>query len=479
MHSVDKLFVGGRWVDPRGSGRLELISPVSEEVIGYAPEGNEQDIDAAVEAAREAFNSGPWPRMKPAERAAIMAKMADHLRRNMDDIVEVLLDEVAVPREPTTLNAHAVPMLLDYYGNMAKAYEFEQVRTGLRGKLTVRYEPVGVVGAIVPWNAPLFILMLKIAPALAAGCTIVAKPAPETPISGFKFAEAAEAAGLPPGVLNIVPGGREVGESLVRHPGIDKISFTGSTAAGRKIAAICGEDLKRVNLELGGKSAAIVLDDARIEDVLPTVISSGMCLNNGQACVALTRILLPKSRYAEFEKAITEFVAGIRPGDPRMQSTGIGPLIAERQRDRVESYIAAGKHEGARVALGGGRPVGLAKGWFVEPTVFADVDNSMKIAREEIFGPVGVLIPFDDVEQAIHIANDSPYGLGGAVFSADRHKAFDVARQIRTGTYGINGFGLDFHAPFGGFKGSGIGREMGPEGFYAFLDTKTIYGVEQ
>lgn len=479
MHIVERQFIGGQWTVPRGTGQIKLISPVSEEVVGVAPEGTEQDIAAAVQSAREAFDTGPWPRMSARERAAVMSRMANHLRSNIDSIVELLLDEVAVPRQPTTLNAHAVAMLLDYYGNMAAEFSFEEVRAGLRGDLTVRYEPVGVVGAIVPWNAPLFLLMLKCAPALAAGCTIVAKPAPETPISAFRLAEAAEAAGLPPGVLNIVTGGREVGESLVRHPGIDKISFTGSTAAGRKIAAICGEDLKRVNLELGGKSAAIVLEDARLEDVLPTVVSSGMGLNNGQACVALTRILLPRSRYAEFEKAITEFVSGIRPGDPRMQSTGIGPLISERQRERVESYIAAGREEGARIAIGGGRPANLKKGWFVEPTVFADVDNSMKIAREEIFGPVGVLIPFDDIEQAIHIANDSPYGLGGAVFSADVSQAFDVARRIRTGTYGINGFGLDFHAPFGGFKGSGIGREMGPEGFYAFLETKSIYGVQQ
>jgi len=477
-HQQTDFFIDGQWVAPATSAMLKVISPSTEELIGQAPEGAPEDMDRAVAAARRAFDAGPWPRMTPAERGGILRKMAAYLAAHSSQIADVVTDEVGSPLAFNQHTGQGASALLNYYADLAEREGMEEVRQAFRGPLTVRREPVGVVAAIVPWNAPFFLLILKIAPALAAGCAIVAKPPPETPLSCYYAAKAAEAAGLPPGVLNIVAGDRGVGEYLVRHPGIDKVSFTGSTAAGRKIGAICGEHLKRVGLELGGKSAAIVLDDAKVETVLEHAIPMGLAANNGQACVALTRILLPRSRYAEFVDAITDNVASLRMGDPRAADTQLGPLIAERQRDRVEGYIAAGREAGARVTVGGERPKDLPRGWYVKPTVFADVDNSMRIAQEEIFGPVGVLIPYDTDDDAIRIANDSPYGLGGAVFTEDGGRGFKFARSVRTGTFGVNNFGLDFGAPFGGFKASGLGREMGPEGFHGFQETKTIYGVD-
>jgi betaine-aldehyde dehydrogenase len=478
MRCFEHFYIGGEWAAPAGRSVIPVISPSTEELVGQAPEGTTADMDRAVAEARRAFDEGPWPRMPVHERTAVLRKMAAYLASRVEELAEVLTDEVGVVYKSNVANNHGAVMLLNYYADMADKEGLEEVRVALKGPVTVRHEPVGVVAAIVPWNGPFFLLLLKVAPALAAGCTIVAKPAPETPLSAYYLAQAAEAAGLPPGVLNIVAGGREVGEHLVRHAGIDKVSFTGSTAAGRKIAAICGEQLKRVNLELGGKSAAVVLDDAKVETVLAGAIPFGLAQNNGQACVALTRILLPRSRYNEFADAITETVRALRVGDPRAPDTQLGPLIAERQRSRVEGYIAVGREAGARVTTGGGRPKGLSRGWYIEPTVFADVNNDMRIAQEEIFGPVGVLIPHDSDEEAIRMANASDYGLGGAVFSEDPGRAFNVARSVRTGVFGVNGMGLDFHAPFGGFKASGLGREMGPEGFHAFRETKTIYGVE-
>jgi len=478
MQRYEGFYIDGRWSAPATDRKLEVISPVTENVIARVPEGMPEDMDRAVAAARKAFDAGPWPRMQPAERAAIMRRMAAYLRQHIEALTDTIVSEVGTPRIGVRANNDAVALLLEYYADMAQSYAFEEVRKGLVKPLTVRYEPVGVTAAIVPWNGPMFLLMLKCAPALAAGCTIVAKPAIETPLCAYFLAAAAEAAGLPPGVLNIVAGDRGAGEHLVRHKGIDKVSFTGSTAAGRTIASICGQDLKRVSLELGGKSAGIVLDDASIDDVIKTVVSRGLAANNGQACLAITRVLLPRSRYSEFVDAITDTVKALQIGDPMDPGTQIGPLISARQRERVERYLGIGKSEGARVTAGGGRPTDLERGWYVQPTVFADVDNAMTIAQEEIFGPVGSLLPYDSEEDAVRIANDSPYGLGGAVFTTDPKRAFRVARQIRTGIFGINGYALDLGAPFGGFKASGIDREMGMEGLEAFLETRSIYGVE-
>jgi betaine-aldehyde dehydrogenase len=338
----------------------------------------------------------------------------------------------------------------------------------------VSKEPIGVVAAITPWNVPLFLACAKLAPALLSGSTVVFKPAPETPLDANVLAEIFVEAGLPAGVLNVVPAGREVGAHLVGHPGVDKVSFTGSTVAGRAIGAACGQNLKRVSLELGGKSAAILLDDVDLAESIPMLLPNAI-MNNGEACISLTRILAPRDRYTEVTEALVEQVRAMKVGDALDPATEVGPLVAERQRDRVENYIRIGQDEGAKVAVGGGRPEGIDKGWFVEPTVFVDVDNSMRIAQEEIFGPVLSVIPYDDEADAVRIANDSEYGLCGGVFTGDNDRGLAVARQVRTGTYMVNSnIPIDFSSPFGGYKASGVGREFGEDGLELFLEKKTI-----
>ena len=475
MQVHDKLFIGGEWVAPATSATIEVTSPHTEEVIARVPEASTADVDNAVGAARRAFDEGPWPRMEPAERADIMAKVSQTIQARSQDYAETITREMGSPISWAIMGqVFASTMVLDYYTGLARTYPFEEVRDGVLGnKAIVRKEPVGVAGAIVPWNVPLFVTMLKLGPAMAAGATVVLKPAPETPLDAFLLAEALLDAGLPPGVVNIVPAGREVGEHLVTHPGVDKIGFTGSTAAGKRIAALCGEQLKRVTLELGGKSAAIIMDDADVGEVMPNLIGASL-MNNGQACVAQTRILASRDRYQDVVDALCDAVSQQQVGDPLDPATTVGPLVAERQRRRVEGYIATGQEEGAKVAVGGGRPTSQATGWYVEPTVFVNVDNRMTIAREEIFGPVLTVIPYDGIDEAVQIANDSDYGLSGSVWSGDNAAALDVARRVRTGTYTVNGFMLEFSCPFGGFKQSGVGRELGPEGLAAYLEAKSI-----
>jgi len=474
MQTHDRLFIGGAWVPPSSTATLDVISPHSEEVIARVAEGREADIDRAVAAAREAFDHGPWPRMTPTERADRMSALLAQLQARAGDMAVTITQEMGSPISFSHMGqTMAANMVLDYYIKLARAYPFEEVRPGMLGPCLVRREPVGVAGCIIPWNVPLFVIMLKLGPALAAGATVVIKPAPETPLDALMLAEAVEQSGIPQGVVNIVVAGREVGEHLVRHPQVDKIAFTGSTAAGRRIASICGEQLKRVTLELGGKSAAIILDDVDLPDALVGLLP-GALMNNGQACAAQTRILVSRKRYREIADALAEAVKGWTVGDPMDPSTLCGPLVAARQRDRVEGYIAAGKKEGAHIACGGGRPKGFAKGWYVEPTVFVDVDNRMRIAQEEIFGPVLAVIPYEDEADALRIANDSDYGLSGSVWTADVDHGLEVARQVRTGTYTVNGFSMEFSAPFGGYKASGIGRELGPEGLAAYLELKQI-----
>ncbi|MEZ5144170.1 MAG: aldehyde dehydrogenase [Acidimicrobiales bacterium] len=475
MLEHDTFFIDGKWVAPAGTGTIDVVSPFTEEVVGRVPDATTADVDRAVAAARNAFDHGPWPKMTPAERAEVMATVSAKLNERADELAKLISTENGAPYSFSIMGqVMAATMVLDTYTELARTYPFEEVRPGMLGPVVVRREPVGVAAGIIPWNVPLFIVMLKMAPALAAGATMVLKPAPETPLDAYVLAEVLEQSGLPEGVVNIVAAGREVGEHLVRHPDIDKVAFTGSTAAGRKIGAICGEQLKRVTLELGGKSAAIVLDDADLDAAVPQLLPAAL-MNNGQACVAQTRILAPRSRYDEVRDALAEAVGGYAVGDPLDPATECGPLVAERQRERVEGYIAKGRSEGATVVVGGGRPAGFDRGWFVEPTLFADVDNSMTIAREEIFGPVLSLIPYDDETDAVTIANDSEYGLSGSVWTSDPARGLDVARQVRTGTYQVNLMAMDFGAPFGGFKSSGIGRELGPEGLEAYLEDKSVY----
>ncbi|MFG3440115.1 aldehyde dehydrogenase [Nonomuraea sp. NPDC047897] len=473
MRQHDTLYIGGEWVAPAGTGTIDVISPHTEQVVGRVPDGTAADMDRAVAAAREAFDRGPWPRMTFAERAAVIGRLAEIYAARQEEMAALITEEMGSPITFSQLAQAPQPLgMLQYYAELGRTFQQEEQRPGLFGPTTVRREPVGVVAAIVPWNVPQFVAMTKIAPALLAGCAIVLKPAPETPLDAYLLAEMTQEAGLPAGVLNIVPAGREAGEHLVSHPGVDKVAFTGSTAAGRRIAAICGEQLKRVSLELGGKSAAIILDDADLASSMGMLALASL-MNNGQACVAQTRILASSNRYDEVVEAVAGMVTSQPVGDPADPATGIGPLVAQRQRERVEGYIRIGMEEGAKVVVGGlDRP--YERGWYVAPTVFAGVGNDMRIAREEIFGPVLAVIPYEDEADAIRIANDSDYGLAGTVWTADADHGMEVARQVRTGTYGVNCFMLESNAPFGGYKASGIGRELGPEGLNGYLEYKTI-----
>jgi aldehyde dehydrogenase (NAD+) len=444
--------------------------------VGRVPEGTTADIDRAVAAARTAFDEGEWPRLSPEDRILKVERFAELYAARMMDMAQVITTEMGSPISFSQLAQAPAPwMMLNTFIQVAKDLDWEEERTGMLGSpIVVRSEGVGVVGAIVPWNVPQFVTMSKLAPALLSGSTIVIKPSPETPLDAILMAELLEEAGIPKGVVSVIPAGREVGEHLVRHPGVDKIAFTGSTAAGRTIASICGEQLKRVSLELGGKSAAIVLDDADLDATMQGLKFASL-MNSGQACVAQTRILASRANYDTVVNALAETVKGMVVGDPDDPATEIGPLVAERQQERVDKYIALGQEEGARVVVGGnGRPDGIDKGWYVQPTVFADVDNKMRIAQEEIFGPVLAVIPYDDVDDAVRIANDSEFGLAGSVWTADADQGMDVARRVRTGTYGVNQYTMDFVAPFGGFKASGVGREFGREGLEHYLELKSI-----
>ena len=476
MRTYDKFFIGGEWVDAAGNDTLKVISPTTQEVIGSVPVATTADIDRAVAAAEAAFN-GEWSRWTPAQRADLLERIAAGINARQEDFTNLIVSEVGSPYYFSMFGQVLAPgMVFNAFATHTRSFPFEEQRAGaLGGTILVRREPVGVCAGIIPWNVPLFIIALKVGAALASGSTMVLKPAPETPLDANVFAEVLIEAGLPAGVVNIVAADREVGEHLVRHPRIDKVSFTGSTAAGRKIGAICGEMLKRCTLELGGKSAAIICDDANLEEAIPHVIGGGL-MNNGQACVALTRVLAPRSRYDEIRTALAAAFTAQIVGDPSVPENMVGPLIAERQRDRVEGYIAKGKAEGATVTVGGSdRPEGVGPGWYVAPTLFTDVTNAMTIAREEIFGPVLSLIAYDDLDDAIRIANDNDYGLAGAVYTTDIAKGIDVARRVRTGTFAVNTMqGMDFNGPFGGFKSSGIGRELGPEGIHAYCEDKTI-----
>ncbi len=466
------LFVGGEWVKPADGRLVEVINPTTEEAIGRAALAGPADIDRAVRAARAAFDRGPWPASAPSERATIMNRAAALISERAQLFARTITLEVGSPAAIAAWQPLAAKLYLEWYAAHATTYPWEEERDGIRSRLLVRRQPVGVVGAIVPWNFPLALSFPKLAPALLAGCTVVLKPPEETPLFGYLLAEVFEEAGLPPGVLNIVAADRTASEALVRHPLVDKISFTGSTRAGRRIAALCGEQIKRCSLELGGKSAAIVLPDADLGAVIPELAPNTM-RNNGQTCTNQTRVLAQRTRYDEVVEALREAIGAFAIGDPADPEVSIGPLVSAAQRDRVEGYIAAGVEEGARLVLGGGRP-DLDRGYFVQPTIFAGVENTMTVAREEIFGPVVSVIPYDDEEHAVALANDSDYGLSGSVWGPDAEHAKEIARRIRSGNVAINQHTLDPAGPFGGFKQSGLGRENGIEGIDAYVELQCI-----
>ncbi|MET8773980.1 aldehyde dehydrogenase [Nocardia sp. NPDC004654] len=473
MH-YDSLFIGGRWTAPAGTERLQVISPATVEPVGSVPVVERADVDAAVAAARHAFDHGPWPATPPLERAAVLTRAARLIEQRSADLLATLTAEMGAPQMiAMTLNQIPATAALDAYAALAQTFPWQETRVGGFGTTRVTREPRGVVAAVTAWNVPLFLAVNKLAPALLAGCTVVLKPAPLTPLTANMVADIFTEAGLPEGVLSVLPADAEVAEYLVSHPGVDKLTFTGSTAVGRKIGAIATGQLKSVSLELGGKSAAILLPDMDLAASIPMLAFSGL-MNSGQGCVAQTRILAPRSRYDEILDALVEHVRTQKTGDPTDPSVQFGPLISERQRERVEGYIAKGKAEGARLVLGGGRPADLDRGWFVEPTIFADVDNKSTIAQEEIFGPVLSVIPYETEDEAIAIANDSAYGLAGSVWTTDIEHGAEIAARVRTGTYAINWYAFDPTSPFGGYKNSGLGRENGPEGLDAFCEQKSL-----
>ncbi|WP_347270583.1 aldehyde dehydrogenase [Rhizorhabdus histidinilytica] len=477
LSNPEKLFIGGDWAASSDDGGIEIVSPSTEEVVGRVGKASKADMDRVVAVARHAFDHGPWPRTTGAERAVVLRRIAGEMGKRADDFARAWSLQVGMPYAQSSMTAPYMAAYLTYFADLAEK-GFEEVRQPMMGgHCIVVHEPVGVVAAVVPWNAPLATLLLKVAPALAAGCAVIAKPSPETPLEALILAECIAAAGVPEGVFSVVTADREVSDHLIRNPGVDKVSFTGSTAAGLHIASVCGSRMARVTTELGGKSAAILLDDAKIATVVAGIMPNlvGLC---GQQCAAFSRILVPAARKAEIVEAMAAAMQAVTVGDPFDQATQMGPLVTRNQHGRVFGYIEKGKAEGARLVTGGGRPAHLPKGWFVEPTLFADASNDMAIAREEIFGPVGTIIAYDDEEQAIAIANDSNYGLSGGVFTESPDRAYAVARRIRTGNFGHNGRVIDFTMPYGGFKQSGIGREGGVEGLHAFTEIKAVFMPE-
>jgi betaine-aldehyde dehydrogenase len=464
-----EFYINGGWQKPSGAGTIDVISASTEEVIGRIPEATAEDVNRAVEAAQAAFES--WSQTPVEERAAWLDKLAGALKARTDAIARIIAQEVGSPITMATSIQAGLPVAVTAsFAKLAREMRFEHE---VGNSLVVR-EPYGVVGAITPWNYPLHQIMAKVAPALACGCTVVLKPSEMAPLNAFLLAEACLEIGLPKGLLNIVPGyGPSTGEAIVRHPGVDLVSFTGSVRAGRRVAALAGEGIKKVTLELGGKSACVVLEDAPFEKAITNGARNAM-LNSGQTCSAWTRMVVPRSRHDEAIDLAKRALSGLALGDPLDPNTRLGPLISAQQRERVEGYIAKGREEGARLVMGGGRPAGFSKGYYVEPTLFVDVDSKMTIAQEEIFGPVLSLLTYDSEEEAIRIANDTVYGLAGGVWSADPERAIRVARRMRTGQVDINGGRYNPLAPFGGYKLSGIGREFGTYGLEEFLQIKSM-----
>ncbi|WP_326546841.1 aldehyde dehydrogenase [Mycolicibacterium sp. ND9-15] len=479
LGDTGRFFIDGDWVKPSTDSVFDVIDSATEQPYFRVAEAQAMDMDLAIGAARHAFDRGSWPRMTHAERATYLQAMADELEARAADYSAMWPHESGVLYAFAQASEPGIPSTLRFYADLAADFPFEEEfipsSTTLAGGgygLLVR-EPVGVVGAIIPWNAPLPLALIKVAPALLAGCVVIVKVSPEAPGAGYLLAEVAERVGLPRGVLNVLTADREVSELLVRDHRVDKIAFTGSTAAGRRIGEICGGRIARCTLELGGKSAAVILDDADI-GVAAATLAGAECFLSGQVCASLTRIVVPRHRHDEFADALAAAFSAVQVGDPFDPTTQMGPLAMERQRDRVEHYIAKGVEQGATLLTGGGRPKHLDRGFYIEPTVFAGVDNKHVIAQEEIFGPVLSVIPADNDEHAVDIANDTIYGLNAAVFTPDAARAREVAGRLRSGTVGHNGMRIDMDTSFGGVKQSGVGREGGREGLLPYLETKTV-----
>ncbi len=470
MRAHDKIYINGKWTSSSGTGVIDIIHSGTEEIIGTIVNGSAEDVDAAAKAARAAFPS--WSATPTAERAGYLRKIGEGLAARSDELAELIAIEVGMPKRMSAMIQVGLPVSnFGYYAKLLGEYPFEEQV----GSSTVVREPVGVVGCITPWNYPLHQIVGKLAPALAAGCCVVLKPSEVAPLDAYVLAEVIHEAGLPAGVFNLVSGtGIPVGEAIASHPEIDMVSFTGSTRAGSRVAELAAKTIKRVALELGGKSASIVLDDADLARAVKGTV--GNCyLNSGQTCSAWTRLLVPRDQHDEAVSLAKAAAEKFTVGDPIAGNAKLGPLASAAQLDRVRGYIRAGIEEGATLVTGGAEsPEGLGKGFYVRPTIFANVNNRMSIAREEIFGPVLCIIPYDDEDDAIDIANDSPYGLAGGVWSADTERAKRVARRLRTGQVGINGGAFNPLAPFGGYKQSGIGREFGTHGFEEFLEVKSL-----
>ena len=480
-HNFTELFIDGAWVESDGGEILDVVNPATGELVGRAPQASVSDVRRAITAARRAFDEGPWPLMSPRERAQVMLRMADALDKRRAELVDLSIAEAGSTRALAEYLQVGVP--LQHFRDMAErilpAFDFERpelptIGQGI-GQGVVLREPAGVAALISAYNFPLFLNIMKVAPALAAGCTAVLKPAPATPLEALILGTIAEEAGLPAGVLNIVTGDTEAGRELTTHRDVDLVSFTGSDTVGRAVYEQAAPTLKKVVLELGGKSANIVCEDADLAKAAESVIGN-MITHAGQGCSLFTRTLVHRSRYDELVAYVTAGLGSIAVGDPADPGVMMGPLISEAQRTKVEKLIARGIEEGATLAFGGGRPEGFDEGFFVEPTLFVDVDNSMDIAQKEFFGPVGVLIPFDDDDHAVRLANESDFGLGGSVFTADPVRGYGIAKRIRTGFVSLNGGGggVTPHIPFGGYKQSGLGREWGAAGLEEYLETKAV-----
>ena len=466
----EEIYIGGVWVQSAGSESLEVFNSATEEVIGTIPQGSPEDVDRAVAAAREAFES--WSTTSIDQRADWLGRIGQAVSERRDQIAALIAREVGMPIKLATIIQAGLPAM--DFGSMPHVMADTAWEQQVGNSLIVR-EPVGVVGAISPWNYPLHQIAAKVAPALAAGCTIIVKPSEVAPLTAFLMAEILDELHLPPGVFNLVSGtGPVVGEALAAHPGIDMISFTGSTAAGRRVSELASATIKRVALELGGKSPNVILDDADLQKAIADGVSKCF-LNSGQTCSALTRMLVPRARLAEAEQIAATVARRFTPGDPFAPDTRLGPLVSEKQRQRVRGYIRKGQEEGAKLLTGGSEPPeGLERGYFVSPTVFSEVTREMTIAQEEIFGPVLAIMPYEDEEDAVEIANDTIYGLGGGVWSGDEQRAKRVAKRIRTGQVDINGAEFNPLAPFGGYKQSGHGRELGRFGLEEFLQVKAM-----